>query len=119
MTARPPARRAPASGTPAWWASWVVRSAARPLPAAHRDRYRQEFPAELHGMTPAQQLQHATGVLSRTWSLRTILNEPARLMAKEAAMCPRGTVDALRSVEPMLADAMGVADRLHCAEAPG
>jgi hypothetical protein len=30
-------------GRPTWWASLVVRSAALPLPAEHRWRYRQEF----------------------------------------------------------------------------
>jgi hypothetical protein len=79
-------RRAGPAGQPTWWASWAVRSASVPLPSDHRDRYRQEFLAELHGMTPSQQLHHATGVLSRVWTLRVALNEPARLMPKEAAM---------------------------------
>ena len=37
-------------------------------------------------MTPPQQLHQATGVLSRVWTLRAALDEPARLMPKEAAM---------------------------------
>src|SRR5262245_36568318 len=78
MTARP--------GPPTWWARLAVTSAARVLPAPHRDRYRQEFIAELHGMTAAEQLGHAAGVLTRAWALRLGVNEPARLMAKEAAM---------------------------------
>jgi hypothetical protein len=57
-----------------------------PLPAEHRWRYRQEFLAELYGMTPAEQRHHAIGVLSRVWTLRAALNEAARLMPKEAAM---------------------------------
>jgi hypothetical protein len=32
-------------------------------PAGHRSRYRQEFLAELYGMSPAEQLHHASGVL--------------------------------------------------------
>jgi hypothetical protein len=37
-------------------------------------------------MTPAEQRHHATGVLSRVWTLRVALNEPAWLMPKEATM---------------------------------
>jgi hypothetical protein len=71
---------------PTWWASWAVRSAALPLGAEHRYRYRQEFLAELHGMTPTEQLHHAGGVLSRVWTLRVALTDPARRKPKEAAM---------------------------------
>ena len=74
------------AGQPTWWASLVVRSAALPLPSEHRWRYRQEFLSELHGMTPAEQRRHATGVLSRIWILRVALTEPERLINKEAAM---------------------------------
>ena len=74
------------AGTPSWWASWAVRSASVSLPSDHRYRYRQEFLAELHGMTPSQQLHHATGILSRVWTLRVALNEPERLLPKEATM---------------------------------
>jgi hypothetical protein len=86
MTALLRRRRAGTAGHPTWWASWAVRSASVPLPSEHRYRYRQEFLAELYGMTPSEQLHHATGVLSRVWTLRVALNEPARLMPKEAAM---------------------------------
>jgi len=88
MTALLGHRRASASDNPIWWASWGVRSASLLLPSAHRYRYRyrQEFLAELYGMTPPQQLHQATGVLSRVWTLRAALDEPARLMPKEAAM---------------------------------
>jgi hypothetical protein len=74
------------AGPPTWWASWAVRSASLPLPAKHRYRYRQEFLAELYGMTPTEQRHHATGVLSRVWTLRVALSDPARLTPKEAAM---------------------------------
>jgi hypothetical protein len=74
------------AGQPTWWASWAVRSASLPLPSEHRWRYRQEFLAELYGMTPAEQLHHATGVLSRIWTLRMALADPARLTRKEASM---------------------------------
>jgi hypothetical protein len=63
------------AGQPTWWASWAVRSAALPLPSEHRWRYRQEFLAELYGMTPAEQLHHVTGVLSRVWTLWVALEE--------------------------------------------
>jgi len=65
---------------------WAVRSASLPLPSEHRYRYRQEFLAELYGMTPAQQRHHASGVLSRVWTLRVALTAPQRLMPKEATM---------------------------------
>jgi hypothetical protein len=74
------------AGRPTWWASLVVRSAALPLPAEHRWRYRQEFLAELYGMTPAEQRHHAVGVLSRVWTLWMALTEPERLPHKEATM---------------------------------
>ena len=86
MTARLGSRGTGQAGQPTWWASWAVRSASLPLPSEHRYRYRQEFLAELYGMTPAEQRHHATGVLSRVWTLRVALNEPARLTSKEAAM---------------------------------
>jgi hypothetical protein len=79
-------RRTGAAGGPTWWASLVVRSAALPLRSEHRYRYRQEFLAELYGMTPSEQRHHASGVLSRVWTLRVALTDPARLKPKEAAM---------------------------------
>jgi hypothetical protein len=74
------------AGQPTRWASLVVRTAALPLPSEHRWRYRQEFLAELYGMTPAEQRHHASGVLSRVVALRVALSEPARLLSKEATM---------------------------------
>jgi hypothetical protein len=86
MTALKGSRGTGQAGPPTWWASFAVRSASLPLPSEYRYRYRQEFLAELYGMTPAEQLHHATGVLSRVWTLRVALTEPARLLRKEAAM---------------------------------
>ena len=86
MTALMGSRGTSQAGRPTWWASLAVRSASLSLPAEHRYRYRQEFLAELHGMTPSEQRHHATGVLSRVWTLRVALNEPERLISKEAAM---------------------------------
>ena len=39
-----------------------------------------------HGMTPAEQRHHTTGILSRIWTLRVALNEPERLTSKEATI---------------------------------
>ena len=86
MTAQLGSRGTGQAGQPTWWASLVVQSAALPLPSEHRYRYRQEFLAELYGMTPAEQLHHASGVLTRVWTLRVALTEPARLMPKETTM---------------------------------
>jgi hypothetical protein len=74
------------AGPPTRWASLVVRTAALPLPTEHRWRYRQEFLSELYGMTPAEQRRHASGVLSRIWTLRLALTDPDRLARKEATM---------------------------------
>jgi hypothetical protein len=56
------------------------------LPSEHRWRYRQEFLAELYGMTPTEQRHHAAGVLSRVGTLRLALTDPDRLAGKEATM---------------------------------
>jgi hypothetical protein len=88
------------AGNPSWWASWAVRSASVPLPSEHRYRYRQEFLAELYGMTPSEQLHHATGVLSRVWTLRVALNEPAWLKAQGGR---HGKALALQTSNPPLA----------------
>jgi hypothetical protein len=69
MTALMGSRGTGQAGQPTWWASWAVRSASLPLPSEHRYRYRQEFLAELYGMTPTEQRRHATGILSRAWTL--------------------------------------------------
>jgi hypothetical protein len=86
MTALLGSRGTGQAGQPTWWASLVVRTAALPLPSEHRCRYRQEFLAELYGMTRSERLRHCTGALSRVWTVRAALTEPARLMNKEAAM---------------------------------
>jgi hypothetical protein len=55
----------------------IVELAARTLPAAHRERYRREFTAELDAMPRAEQFRYAARVLTRTWSLRAALGQPA------------------------------------------
>ena len=59
---------------PAWWASRAVGFAALAIPpGGRRNRYRQEFLAELHGMDHPQQLRHALGVLAQAGALRSAL----------------------------------------------
>ena len=55
----------------------IVELAARTLPAAHRERYRREFTAELYFLPPSQQVRHASQVLSQAWALRAALDRPA------------------------------------------
>ncbi|UOY03758.1 hypothetical protein [Blastococcus sp. PRF04-17] len=62
-----------------------VALATRPLQSADRARYRAEFLAELHELSPAGQLRFTAGVLSQTFALRAALgSQPNR--AEEAAM---------------------------------
>jgi hypothetical protein len=50
----------------------MVRLAAHTLPAgAVRDRYRQEFLAELAGMSGSHQARHAAGILTHSLVLRS------------------------------------------------
>ena len=86
MTALLGSRGTGQAGRPTRWASVVVRTAALPLPSEHRWRYRQEFLSELYGMTPAEQLHHVTGVLSRVWTLWVALEEPERLLTQDATL---------------------------------
>src|SRR5215470_11634881 len=66
-----------------FWPRHTVQAATRVLPGATRDRYRQEFLAELYGLSRARQLRHAFGVLSRCWSLRTALSTPSDATAAD------------------------------------
>jgi hypothetical protein len=69
MPARP---AAPAS-------RWVVGTAVRALPRrADRERYRCEFVAELHGLSPAEQARYVAGLLSQVLALRAALGTPSR-----------------------------------------
>jgi hypothetical protein len=61
----------------------TVQAATRVLPGATRDRYRQEFLAELHGLGRTRQLRHAAGVLSRCWALRAAINSPSESTAAD------------------------------------
>jgi hypothetical protein len=63
-----------------------VELAVRALPTWQaRDRYRTEFLAELHELSPAGQLRFTAGVLSQTFALRTALGA-SPTSAEEDAM---------------------------------
>lgn len=84
MSTRSPRAPVAEPRRPARWAALAVVLAARGLPGgAVRDRYRQEFLAELYGMGRSRQAAHALGVLSRTWALRTALTDQVRLSKGE------------------------------------
>src|SRR5262249_27134453 len=61
----------------------TVQVATRVLPGATRERYRQEFLAELYGLSRARQLRYAFGVLSRSWALRAAINTPTEATAAD------------------------------------
>jgi hypothetical protein len=66
-----------------FWPRHTVRAATRVLPGATRDRYRQEFRAELCGLGRTGQLRRAVGVLRRCWALRVALNTPSEATAAD------------------------------------
>jgi hypothetical protein len=66
-----------------FWSRHTVQAATRVLPGATRDRYRQEFLAELYGLGRARQLRYALGVLSRCWALRAAINTPSDATAAD------------------------------------
>jgi hypothetical protein len=66
-----------------FWPRHTVQVATRVLPGSTRDRYRQEFVAELYGLSPARQLREAFGVMSRSWALRTAINTPSEAAAAD------------------------------------
>jgi hypothetical protein len=67
----------------------MVGLAVRPLPTREdRNRYLDEFLGDLHGLSTAQQLRYAAGVLSQTFALRSALGaDPRRI--EEAGMTPQ------------------------------
>jgi hypothetical protein len=57
----------------------LITLAGRILPGgSRRDRYRQEFLAELHGMAPGRQIAHALQIVASAWSLRSATANPDR-----------------------------------------
>jgi hypothetical protein len=74
----------------AWGPRLTVRAAARVLPGGPvRERYRQEFLAELPGLGRARQARHALGVLSRSWALRAAVSTPSAAAADMEIVFPR------------------------------
>src|SRR5215468_4634978 len=67
----------------------TVQVATRVLPGATRDRYRQEFLAELYGLGRTRQLRHAFGVLSRSWALRAAISTRPDAAADMEIVFPR------------------------------
>jgi hypothetical protein len=66
-----------------FWPSHTVRLAVRTLPpGAVRDRYRQEFMAELHDLTGSRQSRHALGILTRSIALRSALTTDRPTLAE-------------------------------------
>jgi hypothetical protein len=66
-----------------FWPRHTVQVATRVLPGSTRERYRQEFLAELYGLGRARQLRHAFGVLIRSWALRAAINTPSEAAAAD------------------------------------
>ena len=66
-----------------FWPRHTVQVATRVLPGATRDRYRQEFLADLYGLSRSRQLRHAAGVLSHAWALRAAINTPSDATAAD------------------------------------
>jgi hypothetical protein len=63
------------SARPGRWVCGGVAVAVRALPPGRRDRYRQEFEAEMYDMSAGERFRLACGVLSRAVSLRAALAE--------------------------------------------
>jgi hypothetical protein len=72
-----------------FWPRHTVGVATRVLPGSTRDRYRQEFLAELYGLGRARQQRHAFGVLSRSWALRAAISTPPDAAAYMEIVFPR------------------------------
>jgi hypothetical protein len=67
-----------------------VGLAVRALPGLDdRLRYHEEFLADLHGLTPAQQLRYTAGVLSQTLALRAALGSAPSRVEEDAMTLTR------------------------------
>lgn len=70
-------------------AAWMVGLAVRALPAgAHRERYRQEFVADLYGLRSGRQMSYALGAVVAVFPLRVALERNSRA-AWEVTVGPR------------------------------
>jgi hypothetical protein len=75
-----------ARGRPSPCAGWLAGFAVRLLPPARRQRYREEFAAELRelaGLRRWRQLAYAARLLGRAWELRRALSGALRVPARE------------------------------------
>jgi len=66
-----------------FWPRHTLQAATRVLPRSTRDRYRQEFVAELYGLSRTRQLRHALRVFSRSWALRAAISAPSEATAAD------------------------------------
>ena len=66
-----------------FWPRRTVQAATWVLPGSTRERYRQEFVAELHGLDRTRQLRHAFRVFSRSGALRAAINTPSEATAAD------------------------------------
>jgi hypothetical protein len=70
-------REAPRPRIPAVVPSLLIALGGRVLPGGSaRERYRQEFTAELYGMTPRRQTAHALQIVVSSWALRSATRHP-------------------------------------------
>ena len=58
---------------PTVWARRGVELAVRSLPHGPRQRYRQEFLADVHGMSRPEQFRHVCGLVAQSCALRSEL----------------------------------------------
>jgi hypothetical protein len=72
-------QKGPPLEPPALLPSLLVALASRMLPGgSRRNRYRQEFTAELYGMPFRRQTSHAFQIVASSWSLRSAIANPQR-----------------------------------------
>lgn len=87
-------RQAPGLTHPGVLPSLLVALASRVLPGgSRRNRYLQEFRAELYGMPVRRQTTHALRIVASAWTLRSASANPARER--------RSVLNVLRSKPPM------------------
>jgi hypothetical protein len=97
MSTRPGVNAANPQRPAAFLPRHTVRLAAHLLPdSPARDRYRQEFVAELYGMRRGRQVRHALGVLSRSFALRRAVTGAPTSLASEVAVTALARKNPLR-----------------------
>lgn len=79
MNAHTKARTTRPANRPRAFPQLLLSAAARMLPGGSiRNRYRQEFAAELYGMPAARQRVYAWRVMLSSWSLRAAVSNPQK-----------------------------------------